>query len=260
MRRLPGPRDETQFHDTGEAVIATYLIAALPILRHMRRLGGVGLMMLGIAGGVLPLPASLEVVTVWLAARHRELWWYYGLMAALGSSLGSSVFYFVGWKGGAAVLGKRLSASQAKQWMERLATWGFGSVVVSGLLPPPVPSSPILMAAGAVRYSRKRFAVALMLGRTIRFLLLAYLGYLYRRRAMTMMNRLLVPIMVAGITASIGYIAYRWYAGHKDRQDKDRRTAAPAGVGEQAELSPGTPTPEESNGAAVTPQVRRSIG
>ena len=234
-------------------MLATYLITAITLLRYLRRMGGVGLVLLGIAGGVLPLPASLEVVTILLAARHRELWWYYGAMAALGSSVGSSVFYILGWTGGTQLLNRRLSANQAKRWMERVSNWGFGSVVVSGLLPPPVPSSPILLVAGAVRYPRRRFAVALVLGRGVRFLLLALIGYLYRREAVNLVNRVLIPIMAAGIIASLTYVAYRWYAGHQ--KDKDLRTAAPVAAPEAGEALADA---VENAGAPVTPLLRRS--
>ena len=45
----------------------------------LRHLGGFGLVILGVAdNSVIPLPGSMDVLTIWLAASNRHLWWYYG--------------------------------------------------------------------------------------------------------------------------------------------------------------------------------------
>ena len=50
------------------------------------RLGGPGLVLLGIAdNSIIPLTGSMDVLTIWLAARHHEPWPYYALMATLGA-------------------------------------------------------------------------------------------------------------------------------------------------------------------------------
>jgi membrane protein YqaA with SNARE-associated domain len=224
-------------------MFAEYIIAISPWVRYLRHLGGVGLAILGVVGAVLPIPAGLEILTVWLAARHRDVWWYYGLMATLGSSIGSCLYYFLGWTGGTQLLAKRLSVRQAKIWTARLQSWGFGMVLLSGLVPPPLPSSPMLLAAGAVRYPRKRFVSALVLGRAIRFLLLAFAAYVYRRRALRMMNHYLVPIIVVGVIAMAGYAIFIWFQTRKDRQSEQVLAAETEATIPQSE--PLLPAPNE---------------
>ena len=54
------------------------------------RLGGPGLVVLGVAdNSVIPLTGSMDVLTIWLAARHRELWPYYAVMATAGADRAS---------------------------------------------------------------------------------------------------------------------------------------------------------------------------
>src|SRR2546423_5974181 len=71
---------------------------AAPSSRHLLRwflhLGGIGLIPLGILDGSLfPVPGSMDLATVVLAARDRDLWFYYALMAAVGSVLGGFLTY-----------------------------------------------------------------------------------------------------------------------------------------------------------------------
>ena len=47
------------------------------------------------------------------------------------------------------------------------------------MLPPPFPIVPILLAAGALQYPRKKFLSALALGRGMRFLVVAGMGAIY---------------------------------------------------------------------------------
>ena len=52
-------------------------LLAVSIWRQLRRMGGPGLLLLGIAdNSVIPLTGSMDVLTIWLAARHREPWLY----------------------------------------------------------------------------------------------------------------------------------------------------------------------------------------
>ena len=58
------------------------------MLRWLLRLGGPGLILLGIAdNSVIPLPGSMDVLNIYLAARHHNLWPYYALMSTIGAVL-----------------------------------------------------------------------------------------------------------------------------------------------------------------------------
>ena len=51
-----------------------HVLFAGTTLNWVRRLGGPGLVLLGFAdNSVVPLPGSMDVLTIWLAARHRDL-------------------------------------------------------------------------------------------------------------------------------------------------------------------------------------------
>ena len=51
----------------------------------LRHLGGPGLLLLGLAdNSIIPLPGSMDVLTIWFVVHHRQLWFYYAIMATAG--------------------------------------------------------------------------------------------------------------------------------------------------------------------------------
>ena len=143
-------------------------------------MGGPGLVLLGIAdNSVIPLTGSMDVLTIWLAARHREPWPYYALMATLGAVIGGYITYALARKGGKETMERKLSKKRAEQVSKAFERWGFFAVAVPALLPPPFPFVPFLLAAGAMQYSRQKFLAALTLGRGIRYSVAAGLGFHY---------------------------------------------------------------------------------
>jgi membrane protein YqaA with SNARE-associated domain len=164
-------------------MLAPYSSAAILLWPWVLRLGGPGLVLLGIAdNSVVPLTGSMDVLTIWLAAHHRDLWPYYALMATAGAVLGGYITYGLAWKAGKEAIEHRLQQHKAKKVFRRVRRWGFKTIVVSAVLPPPFPMVPVLLAAGALQYPRKKFVSALALGRGIRYCLIGGIGSLYAKK------------------------------------------------------------------------------
>ena len=180
-------------------------------------MGGPGLVLLGIAdNSVIPLTGSTDVLTIWLAARHREPWPYYALMATLGALIGGYITYALARKGGKEAMERKLSKKRAVQVSETFERWGFFAVAVPALLPPPFPFVPFLLAAGAMQYSPKKFLGALALGRGIRYFIEAALGFVYGRHILRFFSKYYKPavgilVALACIGAVVSLIQYyRW--------------------------------------------------
>src|ERR1700677_2188746 len=169
---------------------------AMSLWRHLRRMGGPGLILLGLAdNSVIPLTGSVDVLTIWLAARHREPWPYYALMATIGAVIGGYITYALARKGGKETMDRKLSKKRARQVTRAFERWGFFAVAIPALLPPPFPFVPFLIAAGAAQYSPKKFLGALTLGRGVRYSVMAYLGYLYGRHILRFFDQYYVPAL-----------------------------------------------------------------
>ncbi|HZW95894.1 MAG TPA: VTT domain-containing protein [Candidatus Eremiobacteraceae bacterium] len=171
-------------------------LLAVPIWQRLRRLGGPGLVLLGIAdNSVIPLTGSMDVLTIWLAARHHEPWPYYALMATLGAVIGGYITYALARKGGKETMERKLSKRRATKVAKTFERWGFFAVAVPALLPPPFPFVPFLLAAGAMQYSPKKFLGALTLGRGIRYTIAAGLGFLYGRHILRFFSQYYAPAL-----------------------------------------------------------------
>jgi len=190
----------------------------MTLTRRLHRLGAVGLIPLGIAdNSVVPLPGSMDVLTIWLAAHDRPHWYLYAVVATAGALIGGYITYRLAQKGGRGALERRFGKKRIEKVYGRFGRWGFGAVAIPALLPPPFPIVPFLLAAGAMQYSRKRFLAALAVGRGVRFTILAALGAIYGTHIVRFFSKyyrhavitLIALSVIAGILAVSQYLRYR---------------------------------------------------
>jgi membrane protein YqaA with SNARE-associated domain len=208
-----------------------FLSALVPALSWFRRLGGPGLIAIGIAdGSVIPMPGSVDVLTIILAASNRELWFYYAAMATVGAVAGSYLTYRLGCKGGKEGLAKRLSPSRLQKVQKSFAKEGFMAIFVPALLPPPVPMVPFVLAAGALNYSRRKFLLAITAGRAIRYTALALLASIYGRHILRLIRGYEQPVMWSFVALlmlsmlwALGY--YFWKKRHSHLPEQERKVA-----------------------------------
>jgi membrane protein YqaA with SNARE-associated domain len=216
---------KTGAHATAHSAPRT---ATTSMLRWLIHLGGPSLILLGlIDNSVIPLPGSTDVVTILLAAHRREPWIYYAFMATMGSVLGGYLTYRMARKGGKETLEKRFSQKKVKKVYAIFERWGFASVAIPALLPPPFPIVPMLLAAGAMQYPTRKFLTALTVGRGARYIILAYLGYAYGRNILKFFDQYYWPVLIGLIAFSVLGGLYGLYE-YKRRHRPDNRSASGA--------------------------------
>jgi membrane protein YqaA with SNARE-associated domain len=201
------------------ALTRLLIAAAKPTLEHSVRrwlihLGALGFIPLGLLdSSIVPLPGSMDVLTIILAARDPELWFYYAVVATIGSVLGGFVTYRLARKGGEKSLEKRLSVKAMKRVVNLFERWGFAAIAIPALLPPPMPLVPFLLAAGAMQYSVKKFLLAMALGRIARYTILAYLAARYGRKMLPFLLQHGHPVLAVFVgvivTAALVYLVFR---------------------------------------------------
>ena len=208
-------------------LLAIILLASTKsTLRWLIHLGGPGLILLGlIDNSVIPLPGSMDIITILLAAHHRELWFYYAIMATAGAMLGGYLTYRMARKGGKETLEKRFSQKKVKKVYAIFERWGFAAVAIPAILPPPFPIVPMLLAAGAMQYPTKKFLTALAVGRGIRYSILAYLGYHYGRNIVKFFALYYWPVLIALLAFSVLAALYGLYE-YKRRQKPEKPKVA----------------------------------
>lgn len=125
------------------------------------------------------LPAAVDITVIILAARHREFFWLFPVLATAGSLVGAFATFSVGQKIGDKSLASWLSEKQIKVVEKRLKNKGAVALAIPGLLPPPFPLTPFVLACGALKASLSKFIMTLGAARMLRFGLEAGLAYFY---------------------------------------------------------------------------------
>ena len=198
------------------------MILLSPLWSWFERLGGVGLILLGLVdNSPIPVPGSMDALTIILSAHQKEWWPYYAIMATIGAIVGGYVTYRVAREGGKEGLEKKVSKEKAERVYKTFNKYGFWSLFVPALLPPPVPYSPFLIAAGALNYSRHRFFVAVGLGRAIRYTALAWLGSIYSRQIFHFFRKYYKPMFWTLLAlAVLGGVALWIYVWKRKKEGK----------------------------------------
>jgi len=198
------------------------LLILLSLGSWLERLGGVGLILLGLAdNSVVPMPGSMDALTIVLSAHQKGWWPYYAIMATIGGIVGAYVTYGLGFKSGEQALEKKLPKKKAERIYKLFKRYGFWSLFVPALLPPPVPYSPFLIVAGALKYPKRYFLVAVGLARAIRYSLLAWLGSMYSKQIFGFFHNYYRPMLWTVVAlAVIGGLAALYWTWKRKSQGK----------------------------------------
>ena len=181
---LPSPATTAHTHAHRRA-------AAHGFMRVLLGIGLPGLFFLSVVDSSfipLPIPGSTDIVLILLSARDHH-WILLTLLATAGSVIGGYASYRAGRAGGMKALERYVPAKYLKRitaWTERNS---FLAVALPALLPPPMPLTPFMLAAGALKMSLRRYMTAFTLSRALRHGLCAWLGMHYGRAIIRTWNR-----------------------------------------------------------------------
>jgi len=210
------------------SILQTSASAAPTVARSVRhwiyQLGGLGFIPLGLLdNSIIPLPGSMDVLTIFLSARNEQLWLYYALMATFGSVAGGFVTYRLARKGGKETLARRFPPKTLDKVYKRFERWGLGAIAIPALLPPPVPMLPFLFAAGAMQYPMRKFLFALTVGRIVRYTLLAFLAARYGRQILAFISQHAHPALfiVVGLIATVAAVFFFVFVGKRQERHQD---------------------------------------
>jgi membrane protein YqaA with SNARE-associated domain len=152
-------------------------------LHFFRHLGVIGLLPISAVDSSfvpLPIPGVTDILLIVFAAAHSNIFLLV-FIATLGSAIGGFFSHAVGQAGGMAFLEKHVPQrilGRMTSWMEDHAIL---SVSLPALLPPPMPLSPFVLAAGAMHMSRKKFMWAFTISRFLRHCIAVWIGVRYGR-------------------------------------------------------------------------------
>jgi len=179
-------------------------------LHWIARLGSLGLFAVAVVDfSIVPLPlsGSTDLLLLWLVARDGSPWLLVPIAVA-GSILGGYSTWHIGRKGGQAMLRRHVPArlvDPIHAWVERHHIY---AVCVPPLLPPPIPLTAFMLAAGAFGVTRRRFFAAFGASLTLRYAVIAWIGATYGRHVVRLWARTLrnwsTPLLWVFVTLLLG--------------------------------------------------------
>jgi membrane protein YqaA with SNARE-associated domain len=131
------------------------------------------------------LPAAIDTAIVVMAARYRDWFWAFPLLAMLGSLVGCAATYTVGHKVGEAGLTRWVSERRLKRIRVMIDRRGAVAMGLTAILPPPFPLTPFVLTSGALNLNRKKFFAAIAAARFLRFGIVGVLAVMYGRQILS---------------------------------------------------------------------------
>ena len=181
----------------------------LPFTKTLTRLseylityGAFGLFVVALLDSTfVPLPSSADALMLVLSTTHPRWMLLYALMATSGSALGCYILYYLSRRAGSRAL-KRFSEAKQKRVKDLIERYDMFAVLVATLLPPPFPFKLFVVTAGVFRFSILRFMIAIVVGRSFRFLLEGFFAVRYGQDAKVILAHY-YPWIGLGLAAGI---------------------------------------------------------
>ena len=202
-------------------LFAKYKVWLLAILKPLGvwGVGGIGF----IDAAAIPVPMDFIIAGyVWANKGH---FYFYVLLASLGSALGGLIPFFLGRAGGELFLMKRINRARYEGLRDRFEKQEFLAMMIPSILPPPTPWKLFVFAAGVFEMKMGTFVLSVFAGRVIRDLITAILTIEYGPEIVHIAARLATRhrvVLVAGLTVLLAALVYWiWQTVWKRRGKKD---------------------------------------
>lgn len=162
---------------------------------------------------LLSLPEVNDYITIARVANNPHEVYYFPVFPAIGSMVGCLLLYHIA-KRGEQFVSRRFHPRQLDRVKGIYRRWGLIALIIPALLPPPMPFKVFVVTAGVLGYPVGRFALVIMIARTIRYYFWGTLAYFFRDEVRKMIDWLgenLLEILFALLILLVIVLASRWY-------------------------------------------------
>jgi len=162
---------------------------------------------------LLSLPEVNDYITIARVANNPHEVYYFPVFPAIGSMVGCLLLYHIA-KRGEQFVSRRFHPRQLDRVKGIYRRWGLIALIIPALLPPPMPFKVFVVTAGVLGYPVGRFALVIMIARTIRYYFWGTLAYFFRDEVRKMIDWLggnLFEIILALLIVLAIFLMIRWY-------------------------------------------------
>jgi membrane protein YqaA with SNARE-associated domain len=158
---------------------------------------------------ILSLPEIADLLVVWMVTMHPARFTLYVACATAGSLAGCLGLFYIGKKGGEALMRRRFHGPHVDRTLAAFQRHGVMAVLVPSILPPPAPFKIFVLLAGVAEISAARFSTAILIGRGARYFIEGLLALWYGERALAFMRDHGVAVALAAVAVlGIGFLLY----------------------------------------------------
>jgi membrane protein YqaA with SNARE-associated domain len=169
----------------------------------------------------LSLPEATDLLLIWMVIQHKGRMVLYATAAVAGSVVGCLALYYVGRKGGDALVRSRFNSASVDRALGTIQKYGVLAVLIPCLLPPPAPFKIFIILAGIAGISVVQFTVAIAIGRAIRYFGEGFLAIRYGDEALDYIhaNGKIISLALVGVlvAAAAGFFLWTKARRHKRR-------------------------------------------
>ncbi len=169
----------------------------------------------------LPLPGVTDLLLILVVTREPDRMLLAAAMATLGSIVGCLAMHYVGKKGGDVLVRKRFGGARIERATAALQRNGVMAVLIPSLLPPPAPFKVFILLSGVIGIPASRLALAIAIGRSVRYVALGMLAVRYGARAQTYMREEGAFVSLVAVGAlTLGFVAYLLWTKAQRRKSR----------------------------------------
>ena len=144
-------------------------------------------------------PFGVDAAVILLVARNADRAWLYPLIATIGSVLGTAMTLWMGKKIGETGIATYVPKRRLEIAKAKVKSKGAAAIAVLGIVPPPFPFTPFVLASGALKVNFRRFLAALTVVRVARFGTEALLAARFGRLAIRWLNSDAMQFVIGGL-------------------------------------------------------------
>ena len=180
----------------------------------LKSLGMIGLFLISLLDSALiPLPTGPDLMLIALSAVRPAWMLIYVLCATTGSTIGCTMLYMAARKAGERAL-RGINPQRRERVENLLGKYDVFALILPAILPPPFPFKPFILSAGVFKLKKIRFVIAILIGRSIRFLIEGVLAIRFGENAWLIIRQnflkvLIIVSVVIVIVAAIHFIIRR---------------------------------------------------
>ncbi|MBU4502469.1 MAG: DedA family protein [Nanoarchaeota archaeon] len=178
-------------------------------------LGATGLFILAfMESSFFPIPPDLLLIVLCLAQPENAL--FFALICTIGSVTGGMLGYMIGYVGEKTVLERFIShrkIAKVHRLFEKYESW---AIVIAGFTP--IPYKVFTIGAGLFYLNFKKFVIASIIGRGMRFFILATMIMLYGESVVALIEEHFnIATIVIVMAAFMLFVIYRKYIQKKSK-------------------------------------------